>query len=47
MDKDLRLALESAGNLPLPQLRKLKELYNAGMAKDLGDKDFSVLMQLL
>lgn len=47
MDKDLRLALESAGDLPLPQLRKLKELYDAGMAKGWGDEDFSVLMKLL
>src|SRR5690606_41969701 len=47
MDKDLRLALESAGDLPLPQLRKLKELYDAGMAKGWGDEDSSTLMKLL
>jgi 3-hydroxyisobutyrate dehydrogenase-like beta-hydroxyacid dehydrogenase len=47
MDKDLRLALESAGSLPLPQLRRLKELYSAGMAKGWGNEDFSVLMRLL
>jgi 3-hydroxyisobutyrate dehydrogenase-like beta-hydroxyacid dehydrogenase len=47
MDKDLRLALESAGGLDLPMLRKLKAQYNAGMAKGFGDSDFSVLMRLL
>ena len=47
MDKDLRLALESAGGLALPQLRALKAQYDAGMAKGLGDEDFSVLMKLL
>lgn len=47
MDKDLRLALESAGTQPLPQLRKLKELYDAGMAKGWGDEDFSSLLKLL
>jgi 3-hydroxyisobutyrate dehydrogenase-like beta-hydroxyacid dehydrogenase len=47
MDKDLRLALESAGDLDLPQLRKLKGQYDAGMAKGLGDSDFSVLLSLL
>jgi 3-hydroxyisobutyrate dehydrogenase-like beta-hydroxyacid dehydrogenase len=47
MDKDLRLALESAGGLDLPQLRTLKARYDAGMAQGLGDSDFSVLMKLL
>jgi len=49
MDKDLRLALESAGSLDLalPQLQQLKELYDAGMANGWGDEDFSVLMKLL
>jgi 3-hydroxyisobutyrate dehydrogenase-like beta-hydroxyacid dehydrogenase len=47
MDKDLRLALESAGKLPLPQLRGLKKLYSEGMAKGWGDEDFSTLMKLL
>ncbi len=47
MDKDLRLALESAGPLELPQLQKLKELYDKGMANGWGDEDFSVLMRLL
>ncbi|HKP97528.1 MAG TPA: NAD(P)-dependent oxidoreductase [Fibrobacteria bacterium] len=47
MDKDLRLALESAGSLELPQLRALKARYDQGMRKGLGDEDFSVLMRLL
>jgi 3-hydroxyisobutyrate dehydrogenase-like beta-hydroxyacid dehydrogenase len=47
MDKDLRLALETAGTLDLPMLRRLKAQYDAGMAKGWGDEDFSVLMRLL
>jgi 3-hydroxyisobutyrate dehydrogenase-like beta-hydroxyacid dehydrogenase len=47
MDKDLRLALESVGGLGLPQLRRLKEQYDAGLAKGWGDEDFSVLLRLL
>lgn len=47
MDKDLRLALETAGDLPLPQLRHLKEVYAAAMAAGWGDEDFAVLMRLM
>ncbi len=47
MDKDLRLALEDAGNISLPQLRELKRIYDEGMSRGLGDKDFSVLSTLL
>lgn len=47
MDKDLRLALDGAGSLPLPQLRQLKALYARGMKAGWGDEDFSVLMRLL
>ena len=47
MNKDLRLALESAGSLSMPQLRKLKEQYDEGMRRGLGEQDFSVLMRLL
>ncbi|MFZ2654063.1 MAG: NAD(P)-dependent oxidoreductase [Victivallales bacterium] len=47
MDKDLRLALEDAGDIRLPQLRELKKLYNEGISKKLGEKDFSVLSTLL
>ena len=47
MDKDLRLALETAGALDLPQLRKVKNQYDEGMRRGFGDEDFSVLMRLL
>jgi 3-hydroxyisobutyrate dehydrogenase-like beta-hydroxyacid dehydrogenase len=47
MDKDLRLALESMGNLDLPQLRRIKAQYDEGMRRGFGDEDFSVLMRLL
>ena len=47
MDKDLRLALETAGALDLPQLRKIKNQYDEGMRRGFGDKDFSVLMRLI
>ncbi len=47
MNKDLRLALESADSLSMPQLRKVKEQYDEGMRRGLGDQDFSVLMSLL
>jgi 3-hydroxyisobutyrate dehydrogenase-like beta-hydroxyacid dehydrogenase len=47
MGKDLRLALESADGLALPQLRALYEQYEQGLAQGLGDEDFSVLMKLL
>jgi 3-hydroxyisobutyrate dehydrogenase-like beta-hydroxyacid dehydrogenase len=47
MEKDLRLALESAGDLDLPQLRRLKDQYDLGMRRGFGDEDFSVLMRLL
>jgi len=46
MDKDLRLALEDANDLRLPQLRVLKQFYQEGMAAGLGDSDFSVLAKL-
>jgi 3-hydroxyisobutyrate dehydrogenase-like beta-hydroxyacid dehydrogenase len=47
MGKDLRLALESAGDAPLPQLRALFAQYEKGLAQGLGDQDFSVLTKLL
>ena len=46
MDKDLRLALEGAAGLPLPQLRQVRELYARGMAAGWGDEDFAVLARL-
>jgi 3-hydroxyisobutyrate dehydrogenase-like beta-hydroxyacid dehydrogenase len=47
MNKDLRLALQGADAQALPQLRALMRQYDTGMAKGLGDSDFSVLMSLL
>jgi 3-hydroxyisobutyrate dehydrogenase-like beta-hydroxyacid dehydrogenase len=47
MGKDLRLALESAGNVALPQLRALFAQYEKGLSQGLGDEDFSVLTKLL
>ena len=47
MGKDLRLALESAGTQPLPQLRALVKLYETGLACGWGDDDFVSLTRLL
>lgn len=47
MGKDLRLALKSAGDVALPQLRALFGQYEQGLAQGLGDEDFSVLAKLL
>lgn len=47
MHKDLGLAFESLGGLNLPQIAALKQRYDEGMARGLGDQDFSVLMKLL
>jgi 3-hydroxyisobutyrate dehydrogenase-like beta-hydroxyacid dehydrogenase len=47
MDKDLRLALETADGLELPVASALKALYNKGMAEKLGDDDFSGVIRLL
>jgi 3-hydroxyisobutyrate dehydrogenase-like beta-hydroxyacid dehydrogenase len=47
MGKDLRLALESARGVPLPQLQALFAQYEKGLAQGLGDQDFSVLTKLL
>lgn len=47
MGKDLRLALESAGEQPLPQLRTLVKLYETGLAHGWGEDDFSSLLRLL
>jgi len=47
MGKDLRLALESAGTQPLPQLRALVKLYEIGLARGWGDDDFVSLTRLL
>ena len=47
MNKDLRLALETAGSLNLPATKALKLLYDNGMSNGLGDDDFTVLLRLL
>jgi 3-hydroxyisobutyrate dehydrogenase-like beta-hydroxyacid dehydrogenase len=47
MDKDLRLALETAGNLNLPQTKSLKAFYEKGMELGWGEEDFIVLTRLL
>lgn len=47
MHKDLGLAAGDAGQLVLPLFAALKARYDAGMAKGLGDSDFSVLDSLL
>lgn len=47
MDKDLRLALESAGKLQLPTAQALKSFYNQAMEASLGDDDFIGTVRLL
>jgi 3-hydroxyisobutyrate dehydrogenase-like beta-hydroxyacid dehydrogenase len=47
MNKDLRLALETAGGLDLPAARTLKSFYDKGMDAGLGDDDFSGMIRLL
>ncbi|MCE0484113.1 MAG: NAD(P)-dependent oxidoreductase [Methylacidiphilales bacterium] len=47
MNKDLRLALETAGPLDFPTTKALKSLYDRGMNKGLGDDDFIGLIRLL
>lgn len=47
MDKDLRLALETAGDLDLPATKTLKSLYNKGINAGLAEDDFIGLIRLL
>jgi 3-hydroxyisobutyrate dehydrogenase-like beta-hydroxyacid dehydrogenase len=47
MNKDLRLALETAQALPLPITQALKLLYDKGMEQGLADDDFIGLIRLL
>ncbi len=47
MDKDLRLALETAGDLHLPATQALKSLYDKGMESGLSEDDFIGLIRLL
>jgi 3-hydroxyisobutyrate dehydrogenase-like beta-hydroxyacid dehydrogenase len=47
MNKDLRLALETAGDLDLPAAKALKSFYDKGMNAGFGDDDFTGLIRLL
>jgi len=47
MGKDIRLALEDAPALKLPQTRAVYEQYRQALAAGMGDDDFIGLMQLL
>ena len=47
MNKDLRLALETAGDLDLPATKALKSFYDKGMDGGLGDDDFIGIARLL
>ena len=47
MAKDLRLALETSGEHPLPQTQNLHALYERGLAAGYGDDDFIGLVRLL
>jgi 3-hydroxyisobutyrate dehydrogenase-like beta-hydroxyacid dehydrogenase len=47
MDKDLRLVLETAGEVELPVAKALKSFYDKGMKAGLGNDDFVGLIRLL
>ena len=47
MNKDLRLALETAGDVNLPTAKALKSFYDKGMDGGFGDDDFSGMIRLL
>ena len=47
MDKDLRLALETAKTLDMPSARALKSFYTRGLEAGLGEDDFTGMIQLL
>jgi 3-hydroxyisobutyrate dehydrogenase-like beta-hydroxyacid dehydrogenase len=47
MNKDLRLALETADGLNLPVAEALKAFYNKGMDAGMGDDDFTGVVRLL
>lgn len=47
MNKDLKLALETAGDLGLPAAQALKTFYSKGMDAGLGDDDFIGVVRLL
>jgi 3-hydroxyisobutyrate dehydrogenase-like beta-hydroxyacid dehydrogenase len=47
MNKDLRLSLETAGNLNLPTAKTLKSFYDKGMDAGFGEDDFIGMIRLL
>ena len=47
MNKDLRLALETAEDIDLPTAKALKSFYDKGMESDFGDDDFIGVIRLL
>jgi 3-hydroxyisobutyrate dehydrogenase-like beta-hydroxyacid dehydrogenase len=47
MNKDLRLTLETAGDLDLPAAKALKSFYDKGMAAGFAEDDFTGLIRLL
>jgi 3-hydroxyisobutyrate dehydrogenase-like beta-hydroxyacid dehydrogenase len=47
MNKDLRLALETAGKLDLPATKALKALYNKGMDAGYGEDDLTGLIRVV
>ncbi len=47
MNKDLRLVLETAGELDLPVAESLKSFYDKGMAAGFGEDDFTGMIRLL
>jgi len=47
MAKDLRLALEAAGDLKLPHAQNVMRIYEEGLKRGWGDEDFTVLLRLL
>ena len=46
MNKDLRLTLETAGDLDLPTAKALKSFYDKGMNAGYGDDDFTGMIRL-
>jgi len=47
MDKDLRLALETADAMDLPAAKALKSFYDKGMSTGFADDDFTGMIRLL
>jgi 3-hydroxyisobutyrate dehydrogenase-like beta-hydroxyacid dehydrogenase len=47
MNKDLRLALETAGAMELPATKAIKSFYDKGMEQKMSDEDFVAPIRLL